>query len=100
MEMIAFVTVGSTHFDALVDSVLSTPVLSTLLSKGFSKLIVQCGKTKLQVGRLSQPALEGLEIEIWDFKDSLDNYYKQADLVISHAGETCVPLKLIDVDIE
>ena len=90
--MEAFLTVGSTRFDALVDAALSKPVLSTLHSKGYTKLTVQCGNSSFD----SAPSFshdgeifiesEGISIGLWKFKPSLQENYEQADLVISHAG--------------
>jgi beta-1,4-N-acetylglucosaminyltransferase len=82
-----FVTVGSTSFDSLVLSVLSQPFLRILHAKGHTKLVVQCGNCKLQIGAPAGFREEGVEIEIWRFKDSLEAEYGLADLVISHAGK-------------
>jgi len=91
--MHAFLTVGSTRFDALVDAALSKPVLSTLRSKGYTKLAVQCGNSGLDSTSsfshdegLFSIESEGISIELWKFKPSLQENYEQADLVISHAG--------------
>ena len=40
-----FVTVGSTKFDALVEAVLSDPVLDALRRKGYVRLAVQSGNS-------------------------------------------------------
>ncbi|EKM55600.1 glycosyltransferase family 1 protein [Phanerochaete carnosa HHB-10118-sp] len=91
--MRAFVTVGSTRFDALVQRALSDAVLDVLRTAGYSTVIVQCGNSDFDTGSYTQNgeswtrALEGGgAIEVWRFKASLDEEYKQADLVISHAG--------------
>ena len=88
--MLAFVTVGSTRFDSLVQAVLSSHVLSHLLLKGYSHLIIQCGISEL----VEMPTgdvfctlkKDGIDIEIWRFKPSLEREYECSDLVISHAG--------------
>ena len=92
--MLAFTTVGSTKFDALVQAVLSQPVLTALHLQGYTALVVQCGNSKVDVGSSSATITgditslqkDGLDIEIWKFKPSLQTEYDRADLVISHAG--------------
>jgi beta-1,4-N-acetylglucosaminyltransferase len=87
-------TVGSTKFDALVQAVLSQPVLTALHLQGYTALVVQCGNSKVDVGSSSATITgditslqkDGLDIEIWKFKPSLQTEYDRADLVISHAG--------------
>ena len=91
--MLAFTTVGSTKFDALVQAVLSQPVLTALCLQGYTTLIVQCGNSGVHVGSgatitgdITSLQKDGLDIEIWKFKPSLQTEYDRADLVISHAG--------------
>lgn len=91
--MLAFVTVGSTRFDGLVQRALSDVMLGTLRSKGYDHLVVQCGNSDfdtsgfIKVGDTWTRRLEGGGlVEVWRFKPTLDEEYKRADLVISHAG--------------
>ncbi|KAL5511621.1 ALG13 [Sanghuangporus vaninii] len=91
--MRAFVTVGSTFFNELVDAVLSQPVLQALFTKGFTDLVVQCGKypAALRFPDVSadgpwQWTEEGVRIEMWRYKSTLRNDYDAANIVISHAG--------------
>lgn len=91
--MRAFVTVGSTRFDALVQQALSQPVVDALRTKGYTTLVVQCGDSDFDHSRFIQEGeswtrrLEGVgHIEVWKFKPTLQEEYQQADLVISHAG--------------
>ena len=90
--MHAFVTVGSTSFDSLVQSVLSSEVLRSLRVKGYSRLVVQCGDSNFElassVSHSPNSSLErdGINVELWTFKPSLQEEYERADLVISHAG--------------
>jgi UDP-N-acetylglucosamine transferase subunit ALG13 len=89
--MLAFVTVGSTRFDSLVQAILSTPVLTCLRQKGYTRLTVQCGNSSFdQATPASGSAValqkEDVDIEIWQFKPSLETEFERADLVISHAG--------------
>ena len=92
-RMRAFVTVGSTRFDALVQRVLSDAVLDVLRQRGYSSIVVQCGNSDFDRGCFTQHGdswtrkLEGGgTVEVWKFKPSLQTEYEQADLVISHAG--------------
>lgn len=91
--MLVFVTVGSTAFDALVDSVLSEEVLSCLLKKGCTTLVVQRGKSVDELSSTNDSGMawkspkDGMKIEIWQYKQSLQTEYECADLIISHAGE-------------
>lgn len=80
----AFVTVGATSpFDALLSSVLGDDAVLALRAKGFTRLEIQCGKTLLPV---SSTVRHGVDINVWDFKPSLSEDFRQADLVIGHAG--------------
>ncbi|THH33852.1 hypothetical protein EUX98_g270 [Antrodiella citrinella] len=89
--MHAFVTVGSTRFDTLVQTALSDVVLDALRAKGYSRIVVQCGNSDFDCHAFKQAGDtwvrrdEG-EVEVWRFKPSLQEEYEQADLVISHAG--------------
>ena len=88
--MRVLVTVGSTRFDALVETGLSQPVLNALRQKGYSDIVVQCGNSR--VDELGTTDVEGivhkygLDVKVWRFKPSLDEEYDAADLVIGHAG--------------
>jgi beta-1,4-N-acetylglucosaminyltransferase len=91
--MRAFVTVGSTQFDTLIDAVLSPEVLATLRDKGYLSIIVQCGKyggdmLKAMTGNEGSWRMErsGVAVEMWRYKPSLKEEFEAADLVISHAG--------------
>lgn len=91
--MYAFVTVGSTRFDGLVQRALSDAVLDVLRAKGYSKIVVQCGNSEFDTKSYEWTGetwvRRGEEhIEVWRFKPSLQEEYEQADLVISHAGES------------
>ncbi|PFH52445.1 glycosyltransferase family 1 protein [Amanita thiersii Skay4041] len=90
--MIVFVTVGSTKFDTLIETVLSEPFIEALHAKEFTRLVVQCGDSScshtatLDHGSLTLLNIGEVEIEIWKYKPNLEEEYKRADLVISHAG--------------
>ena len=88
------VTVGSTRFDALVQTALSPPVLRVLRRRNYCKLIVQCGNSDFDLKDSTPLTLhdEGVDIEVWTFKASLLDDYRRADLVISHAGMSFDPV--------
>jgi UDP-N-acetylglucosamine transferase subunit ALG13 len=98
MDKIAFVTVGSTQFDALVDAVLGSEVIRVLQEHKCTRLVIQAGNSPIHVEdasvSISDDGLEvwrvnamGLDAEIWRFKPSLELDFRSADLVICHAGE-------------
>ena len=79
--MTAFVTVGSTKFDLLVESVLSIECLGALERRGYGTLIIQYGNSQLPTIPQSK-----VSITAYKFKQSLAQDIRQADVVISHAG--------------
>jgi beta-1,4-N-acetylglucosaminyltransferase len=91
--MRAFVTVGSTRFDALVQRTLSDAIVNVLQGLDYSHIIVQCGNSEFDSSHYDQRGDSwvrevegGGTVEVWKFKPSLQAEYEQADLVISHAG--------------
>ncbi|KAK7693392.1 hypothetical protein QCA50_002960 [Cerrena zonata] len=89
--MYAFVTVGSTRFDQLVQKALSDAVIDVLRAKGYSKIVVQCGNSEFDTKHFECKGetwvrRDDEDIQVWRFKPSLQKEYEQADLVISHAG--------------
>ncbi|XP_029368449.1 UDP-N-acetylglucosamine transferase subunit ALG13 homolog isoform X1 [Echeneis naucrates] len=77
-----FVTVGTTSFDELIESITSSEGAQALKARGYERLV-------LQVGRGSLPAADScphIRMEAFQFKGSITEDIKQADLVISHAG--------------
>ncbi|KIL68566.1 glycosyltransferase family 1 protein [Amanita muscaria Koide BX008] len=90
--MIAFVTVGSTTFDPLVEAAVSDEFLEALLDKGFKRLIVQRGRSDLKLKGIPESGnsvtlhRRGIDIELWKYKPSLRTEMEMSNLVISHAG--------------
>ncbi|KAF8590594.1 glycosyltransferase family 1 protein [Ramaria rubella] len=83
--MRAFVTVGATtHFDLLIEAVLSADVLRALQGKGYNELVVQVGPSE-RYPEL-QEERDGMAIRVWKLKQSLRDEFEASDLVISHAG--------------
>lgn len=83
--MQAFVTVGSTKFDDLIDVVASEDFLAKLSANGYTRLVVQYGNSKLRQPFRNETS-HGVEVTAWPFKPNLSEEYLAADLVISHAG--------------
>ena len=80
----AFVTVGTTRFDALMQAMTNELVLQTLQDFGFSTLILQHGKGPAPT--LPNNGAAQLHVEMYKFKPSLAADYQRADWVIGHAG--------------
>lgn len=86
MTKTLFVTVGSTKFDALINHILQN--LTELKRLGFERLILQTGKSKYNPELLKDTKLK---IETYDYKSSILDDIKSADLVVGHAGAgTCL----------
>ena len=83
--MQAFVTVGSTKFDDLIDAIASEQFLTRLLARGYTRLVIQYGNSKLREP-FHTGASQGVNVISWPFKPSLAEEYHAADLIISHAG--------------
>lgn len=83
--MAALITVGSTRFDALVDTVLTEDCVRAFRSRGYTQLTIQYGNS-----RWTRPRREwveqGIHISAFTFKPSLSEDIKNAELVVSHAG--------------
>lgn len=97
----AFVTVGTTRFDALVRAAGSPAFEGSLLARGFSRLVVQAGAgghapegllPGLKGGgeeegkRKKGTTARGLDVEFFDYAPSLRDHFASADLVVTHAG--------------
>lgn len=83
MGKCAFVTVGTTQFDLLIETIIhDSDVMRTLVDcLHIDKLILQIGNSKMP----SHDALT-IPVEYYQYKDSIENDIQKADLVISHAG--------------
>ncbi|XP_078116564.1 UDP-N-acetylglucosamine transferase subunit ALG13 [Sander vitreus] len=78
-----FVTVGTTSFDELIESVTSPETVQSLKARGYERLVLQVGRGSLLPAADSCPHVR---LQAYRFKDSIAEDIKQADLVISHAG--------------
>lgn len=96
-----FVTVGSTRFDALINEIITN--LNKIEQLGFTRLIIQAGKSAYNEDYLLSYNQEkkdkrkknsnehSLEIDIYDYKNSILDDIKEADVVVGHAGAgTCL----------
>ncbi|XP_060231324.1 UDP-N-acetylglucosamine transferase subunit ALG13 homolog isoform X2 [Meriones unguiculatus] len=79
----AFVTVGTTSFDELVARVAARDSVEILQSLGYNRLVLQIGRGTV----VPEPfSTESFTLDVYRYKDSLQEDLQQADLVISHAG--------------
>ena len=82
-ESSVFVTVGTTKFDLLIETVSQPEVLSVLEHSKYTRLLMQIGKGEY-VPRVDKKS--GIAVEYYTLKDSIASDIQQANLVISHAG--------------
>ncbi|XP_029297877.1 UDP-N-acetylglucosamine transferase subunit ALG13 homolog [Cottoperca gobio] len=78
-----FVTVGTTSFDELIESVTCPETVQALKARGYERLVLQVGRGSLLPAADRCPHVR---LEAYRFKGSIAEDLKQADLVISHAG--------------
>ncbi|XP_071614332.1 UDP-N-acetylglucosamine transferase subunit ALG13 [Heliangelus exortis] len=78
-----FVTVGTTSFDDLIETVCSPETLQVLQNRGYQKLVLQVGRGALEP---VPGSIQAVAVEVFRFKDSVAEELRRADLVISHAG--------------
>ncbi|XP_037819475.1 UDP-N-acetylglucosamine transferase subunit ALG13 homolog [Lucilia sericata] len=88
-----YVTVGSTKFDALIQTIITDKVLKILQSNGCKNLILQIGKGQ-KVNEQDIAVKYGMRVEQYDFKIEPKRMdIINADLVIGHAGAgTCLDI--------
>ncbi|XP_056328785.1 UDP-N-acetylglucosamine transferase subunit ALG13 homolog [Danio aesculapii] len=78
-----FVTVGTTSFDDLIDTVISDESVKALIQRGFTDVNLQVGRGSVVPDPESCP---GLKLQVFRFKDSIAEDMRHSDLIISHAG--------------
>jgi len=108
-----FLTVGTTHFDLLIDSLNSSAAsfVSWLLDGGFSRVVMQIGTGRIEPANVREEAIkqtqqrrqtrrekhddggsdskrgsDELVVEWFRLSPDIGRYISQADLIISHAG--------------
>ena len=84
--MKVFVTVGSTHFPALVESLFRIDTLNALREQGYIEVTVQYGRDYVLFRQLQSTLNDDIRVLGFDYAPSIDSYMKEADLIISHAG--------------
>jgi beta-1,4-N-acetylglucosaminyltransferase len=95
-----FVTVGTTEFDELLQAVDNESFLQSIIFYRCKRLSIQIGRGKYYPKFLADASTSsGIEVDIFRFKDTLDDYMQNADLVICHCGAgsilECLNLKKI-----
>lgn len=99
MPRIALLTVGSTEFTQLVNAALTTEVLEALEHQGYTRFVVQHGKSRLSREALDAVAAAGerhecgegaLQVELHGYMNDIETRMRDAELVISHAGQSSV----------
>ncbi|VDL94843.1 unnamed protein product [Schistocephalus solidus] len=100
--MAVFVTVGTTSFDELIESVNSPEFHSALLRLGYKKLFVQFGNgsiepsiTPMNPGNMDFVEFgqlhSKLKVHSFRYHDNLGEFFSQCELIISHGGAgTCL----------
>jgi beta-1,4-N-acetylglucosaminyltransferase len=89
MSKRAFVTVGTTDFDALVTAIDNKEFLMCLRYHGFATLAIQIGRGQYSPSQVTDPEVSaqvGVSVSCFRFKDTLQADMESADLVISHCG--------------
>ncbi|KAK3418536.1 hypothetical protein EUGRSUZ_H04472 [Eucalyptus grandis] len=81
----AFVTVGTTCFDALVRAVDTREVQQELSARGYTDLVIQMGRGTY-TPKKSNGEDGSLVVDYFTFSPSIVDYLRSASLVISHAG--------------
>ncbi|KAF9390287.1 N-acetylglucosaminyldiphosphodolichol N-acetylglucosaminyltransferase catalytic subunit alg13 [Podila verticillata] len=80
-----FVTVGSTRFDKLVSAASSDSFVSLLDALTYTHLTIQHGQSPRPA--LSESSnMTRITVDTYQYKPTLHEDMKQADLIISHAG--------------
>ncbi|XP_059057338.1 UDP-N-acetylglucosamine transferase subunit ALG13 homolog [Achroia grisella] len=78
-----FITVGTTRFDLLVKSIFKPSTIDALKQIGCKEITFQIGNSDFEIGKYER---NGVIIDVYRFKDSIQDDMQNADLVISHAG--------------
>ena len=83
MSKKVFVTVGTTSFDPLLQAATSSNVLEFFKENGYSGLVLQKGRGDFE---LESSTYKNINIECYNYKDSIADDISSAHLVLSHAG--------------
>lgn len=91
-KMSVFVTVGTTSFDALCQSIDNEAFLELTQQLGYGRVLLQIGRGSHEPALTGggddslTPRRAGSELEFYRFKDTLAADIAEASLIISHAG--------------
>lgn len=83
--MIVLVTVGSTSFKALTDGMVTPEVLKRLHERGVRKLVIQQGSAPM--APVPDSKVQLVRMAYTSGPAEMDALLREADAVISHAGE-------------
>lgn len=78
-----FITVGTTKFDNLCEYILTSTILTVLKKLGCKEITFQIGNSDTEPGKFVK---DGVKLNLFRFKDSIQEEIMEADLIISHAG--------------
>uniref|UniRef100_A0A1L8E2B1 UDP-N-acetylglucosamine transferase subunit ALG13 n=1 Tax=Nyssomyia neivai TaxID=330878 RepID=A0A1L8E2B1_9DIPT len=82
-----FVTVGTTQFSGLINALNSDEMTSALEHVRCKKLTIQCGNQDMPLNEQTT----SIHRVIYNYRPSIEEDIRMADLVISHAGAgTCI----------
>jgi len=81
--MLVYVTVGTTSFDELIQTVSSDKAIEALADQGYNSMLVQYGRGN-EV--FYNEKVQSVKIDAYRYKPSIHDDILSADLVISHAG--------------
>ncbi|XP_063984801.1 UDP-N-acetylglucosamine transferase subunit ALG13 homolog [Diachasmimorpha longicaudata] len=84
MSKKVFITVGTTKFDKLIETIMTNDILKELSNRGYDHLILQIGASTIDPDCTPRCGIK--KIEFFKLKPSIQEYMRSADLVISHAG--------------
>lgn len=79
-----FVTVGTTSFDKLIQTVSDITTLQILRERQYTDIMMQIGRGQFEPVNTAQDF--DMKVDYFRYKDSLADDIHHADLVISHAG--------------
>ncbi|KAI7690473.1 UDP-N-acetylglucosamine transferase subunit alg13 [Sarcoptes scabiei] len=88
------VTVGTTRFDQLISLLIDPKIVKILIEIGCRNLMIQYGNYFDPDALNLLKTLSEINVEIFDYVESLEPYIKQADLVIGHAGTSLEVLRM------
>ena len=78
-----FVTVGTTEFDKLIDTLSDSAIVDTLVGLGYSHMTMQIGRGIVEPMQINH---DKFTVDFFRYKNTIVEDINAADLVISHAG--------------